>query len=85
MKFALIALWLSIPAMTVQQLASLEPACARQHLCSPVQKPPQRQRVANGAECPVGSKTFCTDDLPWCCVGADSTAYCAKDTTACTK
>ena len=42
-------------------------------------------RVATGAECPVRSGKYCGDSLPYCCVAADGTAYCAEDTTHCTK
>jgi hypothetical protein len=41
--------------------------------------------LIRGAECPVGSKTYCGDDLPWCCINAKGEAYCAQDTTKCTR
>jgi hypothetical protein len=86
MKYLLIALLISTPALAGQQLVSLEPACARQGTCSPVQKPLQGQRVATGAECPAGSRVYCGDDLPYCCYAPSSqTYYCALDTTHCTR
>jgi hypothetical protein len=42
-------------------------------------------RIAIGGECPAGSGRNCNDTTPYCCIAADGTAYCAKDTTGCTR
>jgi hypothetical protein len=69
----------------VLRIASIQSSCARDHSCTPIDHGKKALRIAFGAECPVGSKTYCGDDLPWCCVAANGTSYCAKDTASCNK
>lgn len=38
-----------------------------------------------GAECPTGSGSYCSDELPYCCPGVNTAAYCAADVNGCTK
>lgn len=88
MKYILIAVLFSIPipAQATQRLVSLGTDCTLQHTCSPIEKFPRGLRLANGTECPVGSKTYCGDDLPYCCYAPSSkTYYCATDVTHCTR
>jgi hypothetical protein len=47
----------STPLLAGQRVASLEPECVRQHTCTPIQNHP-RERLATGAECPVGSRVL---------------------------
>ena len=61
--------------------------CSAPGQCSRFTTEPNQslRRLAAGAECPARSGKFCKDELPWCCVSASGDAYCAKDTTGCTK
>ena len=45
---------------------------------------PNGVRVA-GAECPTGSGSYCSDELPYCCPGVSVDPYCAKDVNGCTQ
>lgn len=75
----------STPLLAGQRVASLEPECVRQHTCTPIQNHP-RERLATGAECPVGSRVYCGDDLPYCCYAPNSQVYyCAQDIQHCTR
>lgn len=56
----------------------------------PLEKPasavPQATAIpVAGAECPTGSGSYCSDELPYCCPGVSTSAYCAKDVNGCTK
>ncbi len=43
------------------------------------------QVLVAGAECPTGSGSYCSDELPYCCPGVNTAAYCAADVNGCTK
>jgi len=41
---------------------------------------------STGAECPVNSKVYCGDDLPYCCYDpTNKVYYCALDIQHCTR
>jgi hypothetical protein len=44
----------------------------------------RRVRIA-GAECPTGSGSYCSDELPYCCPGISVGPYCAADVNGCTQ
>lgn len=47
--------------------------------------PSSGTRLAAGAECPTGSGSYCSDELPYCCPGVNVDPYCAKNVNGCTE
>lgn len=89
MHFATIAaIALAISIVTAPALAEgsdlpMTPVAFRPDLA----EPDSRRGVipVAGAECPTGSGDYCSDELPYCCPGVNTSAYCAADVNGCTK
>lgn len=75
---------LATPALAEDAVLPMTPAAFRPDVVSPGQSGNAVVPVA-GAECPAGSGSYCSDELPYCCPGVNTSAYCAADVNGCTK
>ncbi len=81
---SLLLLGLASPGFAEERLPLTPIAYSSDGVPSAVPAAPDQVLVA-GAECPTGSGSYCGDDLPYCCPGVNTAAYCAADVNGCTK